>query len=100
MTVTRDPCAASRRISISLSPPALPAICSALGRPRTSTSVDWPGFDCTIAPAFRAAAMASLRGRIRNPVNDRRFPFRLLIAADLGSFGRCRSAAISSPAAS
>jgi hypothetical protein len=50
--------------SSSFVPPAAPAICNALGRPRTNTSDNGPGFVCTIAPAFFAAAIASLRGRL------------------------------------
>src|SRR5918997_820552 len=61
ITVTLIPSAASRRTSISFDPPSLPAICCAFGRPRTRMSVDGPGLDCTFAPAFLAAPIASAR---------------------------------------
>src|SRR2546422_151 len=48
---------------MSFKPPTLPAICNALVRPRTKTSVVRPGFACTMAPALFAATIASLRGR-------------------------------------
>jgi hypothetical protein len=70
------------------------------GAPCTSTSVDWPGADCTIAPARRAASIASLRGRLRKPVNESRTPSSYLIVPFACSFGACRNALISSPAAS
>src|SRR4029077_9224000 len=100
ITVTLCPFDARRRTLISFEPPSFPAICSAFGRPRTRTSVPCPGFDCTIAPARLAAAIASRRGRERKPVNDSRAPLRLFIRPSRGSLGRCRNAAISSLAAS
>src|SRR5258705_226999 len=96
ITVTAWPLSASRRTSSSFTPASAPAICNAFGRPRTNTSDDGPGFDCTIAPAFFAAAIASFRGRVRKPVNESRLPLRLLIRPRVGCAGRCRSAAMRS----
>src|SRR5690242_11809985 len=62
ITLTGRPCAARRLISNNFVPPTFPAICNAFGRPRTSTSDVGPGLDTTIAPAFFAAEIASLRG--------------------------------------
>src|SRR6266513_4010961 len=98
ITVTRCPLAASRLISMSLSPPALPATCSALGRPRTRMSVDGPGLAWKTAPECRAAAIASRRGRFRNPVKDTRRPLRLLTAPLRICLGALWSASIISPA--
>src|SRR5438093_13625285 len=98
VTVARCPLAASRLISMSLSPPSLPATGSALGRPRTKMSVDGPGLAWKRAPDRLAAAMASRRGRFRNPVNDTRRPLRLLTAPLRICLGGFWSASIISPA--
>src|SRR5213075_2577548 len=87
ITVTACPFAAIRRTSINLVPPARPATCNALGRPRTSTCVASVGLLCTVAPALRAAAIASARGRLRNPVNDTRFPLRSITRPSVGALG-------------
>src|SRR5438552_3870669 len=98
ITVTRCPFSASRLISISLSPPSLPATCSALGRPRTSMSVEGPGLAWKTAPDRLAAAIASRRGRFRNPVKDTRRPLRLLTTPLWICLGGLLSASIISPA--
>src|SRR5437899_8287089 len=71
---------------MSFKPPTLPAICNALVRPRTKTSVVRPGFACTMAPALFAATIASLRGRLRKPVNDRCLPARPRTRPSRGSW--------------
>src|SRR4029453_12945961 len=75
-SVIRWPRSRSRLISINFNPASRPAACSALGRPRTTTRVCDDGPPCTIAPARRAARIASLRGRARIPVNARWTPLR------------------------
>ena len=53
-----------------------------------------------VSHVAQAAAIASLRGRLKNPVNDSRFPGRPSTRPSLTSFGLVLSAAISSSAAS
>src|ERR1051325_6357732 len=67
ITVTRWPLAARRLISMSFSPPSLPATWSAFGRPRTRMSVEGPGLAWKIAPDFFAAALAPQEPRERDP---------------------------------
>src|SRR5262245_13385080 len=87
-------------ISISLRPPSLPAACSAFGRPRTMTVVTIEGPPCTMAPARRAAAIASARGRDRIPVNAMCRPLSERSTPDFSAAGGVLSAAISSSALS
>src|ERR1043166_5778583 len=98
ITVTRWPLAARRLISMSFSPPSLPATWSAFGRPRTRMSVEGPGLAWKIAPDFFAAAIASRRGRRKNPVNEIRRPAMLSTRPLRSCFGACCRASISSEA--
>ena len=68
-SVMRYPFSRSRLISSSFRPASLPAACSGLGRPRTTTVVFAEGALWTVAPALRAALAASLR-RVRQDAGE------------------------------
>src|SRR5439155_4745263 len=73
-SVMRCPFSRRRLISISFKPASLPAACNGLGRPLTTTRVSDDGPEWTIAPALRAARIASLRRLRRIPVKARCTP--------------------------
>src|SRR5262249_33668170 len=93
-SVIRWPLARSRLISISFSPASRPAAWSGFGRPRTTTVVRADGMPCTIAPARRAALIASLRVLLRMPVKARWTPLSVRIAPIESAAGGLVSAAI------
>ena len=71
-------------------PPSLPAACSGFGRPRTTTDVFADGPLWTMAPARFAARTASIRLRLRMPVNARCTPFSERSAPALSAAGGLR----------
>ena len=85
----RWPFARRRLISISLRPASRPAAWSGFGLPRTTTLVLHRRHAVErSAPARRAAALASRRGRLRMPVNARWTPLSVASRPALRQRGR------------